>query len=180
MKATVKNPPAPRHQSVEPTRSSPIHKGGRPRKKADGKKTKRLSLHLTPGEAATFEAAYQQHKLSKPVSRNEFAKGQIFNPARSLKTSQKSEGILPVRNFTEEINQVLRLLNVLVVQLKAIGINYNQSVKRLNGMYLAKEVRAEITQQVDCLSQLTNLLTWSHEIQHKMDNLLANKEGNHS
>jgi hypothetical protein len=140
------------------------NKGGRPTKEEAFKKTNRIYLHLTDEEARSFHEAWQHQRLTKKISRNEFAKHRLFAWSINGESSRK----LRVED------QCIKLLNQFVIQLRAIGLNYNQSVKRLNNIYLSNEVRAEITQQRELLIDITKLIHWSDQ-QYKQADLFSEK-----
>ena len=149
-------------------------KGGRPIKDEALKKSNRLYLHLTEKEAQSFETAWQQQRLTKKISRNEFAKQCLFATAIVGSTLPKNTVGVEPKFLLDRLDQGIKLLNQFVTQLRAIGLNYNQSVKRLNNIYLSNEVRTEITQQRGLLIEIGKLTQWSDQ-QYKQAELLSDK-----
>ena len=149
-------------------------KGGRPTKEEAFKKTNRIYLHLTDEEARSFNEAWQHQRLTKKISRNEFAKHRLFAWAINGESSRKLSVEEEPKAIIDRLDQCIKLLNQFVIQLRAIGLNYNQSVKRLNNIYLSNEVRAEITKQRELLIDITKLIHWSDQ-QYKQADLFSEK-----
>lgn len=149
-------------------------KGGRPTKDEALKKTNRLYLHLTDEEARAFHESWQHKRLTKKISRNEFAKHRLFASAINGESSRNHRVEEEPTAIIDRLDQCIKLLNQFVIQLRAIGLNYNQSVKRLNNIYLSNEVRAEITQQRELLIDITKLIQWSDQ-QYKQADLFSEK-----
>ncbi|WP_461117527.1 plasmid mobilization protein [Spirosoma jeollabukense] len=167
MKPTPKKP-----ASTELRDQKKGNKGGRPTKEEALKKSNRLYLHLTEEEARSFDAAWQQHRLTRKISRNEFAKQRLFATSVFGNLLPKSKAGVDSKLLLDRLDQGIKLLNQFVIQLRTIGQNYNQSVKRLNNVYLSNEVRAEITQQRGLLLEIAKLIQWSDQ-QYKQADLLG-------
>lgn len=166
----------PKHPEPSGAKDEDVRQGrtGRPVKEAARLKSKRLYVHWTPDEAQVFETAYQRQNLIKPLSRNDYAIERILRPDSTGRSVGAKSVAGDIKNLLNAVVSLLNLLNILNKEIKAIGINYNQSVKRLNGLYLPKEVRAEINVQTSTWQQIKDQLPDFDAINKGLNEFLEN------
>lgn len=131
---------------------------GRPTKVDSLKATIVLKVYLTPTEAQRVNSLYQQQTTGKRTTKSEFAKNRIFTPllpqGRPTHASSK-----PDRGLLKLMSQIqLNKLDSLLTQLRPIGINLNQSTRRLHQYHLQAHVEKEAKLHGRLLEQIAELI----------------------
>lgn len=132
--------------------------GGRPTKEDSLKATIVLKVYLTPTEAQQVNNLYQQQTTGKRSTKSEFAKNRIFTPVltpgRPTHASSKRD-----RQVVKLMSQIqLNKLDSLLTQLRPIGINLNQSTRRLHQYHLQAHVEKEARLHGQLLKQIAVLI----------------------
>lgn len=132
--------------------------GGRPTKEDSLKATIVLKVYLTPTEAQQVNNLYQQQTTGKRSTKSEFAKNRIFTPlltpGRPTHASSKRD-----RQVIKLMSQIqLNKLDSLLTQLRPIGINLNQSTRRLHQYHLQAHIEKEARLHGRLLEQIAVLI----------------------
>lgn len=133
-------------------------KGGRLKKDSALKRTKGFPLRLTSTDWIKIETAYRERLRIKKVSRNTFITdcimsvidGKSLVPNASLATKD-----LPNAKF---YSTLIRYVNVNANQIRIMGVNLNQLIKRTHFLNLTAKSKREIEQQVLALLPRLNEL----------------------
>lgn len=142
MKTRVKADPA-----VSRTATASRNKGGRPTKDVRLVCSEKVTVYLTVDESERLKASHQLVKGPNRLSLNEFVKQQLFSKRI---TSRQAQTGLP--------GMELKKLNALVNELKRIGVNYNQSVKRLNQFHISVQLRDEFRKNAALAGEILILI----------------------
>lgn len=135
---------------VEQMITNKTNKGGRPRVDDALKKIKAgYSLHFTEEERLKIEKAYKEKLCIKKVSRNTFIIECTLSTIENRQTSVSRSSVINTSN-SGDYKLVLRRLSAFRNELKTIGVNLNQLVKRTHFLNLTASSKKEIEEQV-CL-----------------------------
>lgn len=132
------------------------------------KATKLTKTYLTPGESETFEGNYRLACLGRKMSRSQFIKERIllkedeeeqFGTGKETPVEQRQE----IRKSSKEEKKLLSIaqlnrLEELTKNLNRIGVNYNQSTRRLNQFDLPPDIFGEAVVNKELEKQIIQLV----------------------
>jgi hypothetical protein len=128
-------------------------RGGRPIKDAKLVCSEKLTLYLTPPEMIMLTGNHDNARRGVKLSLNEFAKQQLFSRRKVAVTA------------TSSLNQYqLKKLNELVSELRHIGVNYNQSVKRLNQYHFPEQLHGEFEKNARLAGEILTLIQQAKQL----------------
>lgn len=142
----MKTEGVPATKNEKPTVSR-ANKGGRRSKDASLVSSEKLTLYLTPSEMSQLTSSHEQARQGTKLSLNEFAKRRLLSPRKIQITS-------PV-GLTQ---YGLKKLSELVNELRHIGVNYNQSVKRINQYHFPEQLRSEFQKNAVLAGEILDLV----------------------
>ena len=139
-----------------------------PFKSAADKSSKLAKTYLTPGELETFEANYRAAYIKQKMSRSQFIKERILaNEDRGWLSDSGEKNPLDLSREAKRISkEEMRLLSTvqlnrldeLTKNLNRIGVNYNQSTRRLNQFELRPEILDESVKNKALEKQIVQLI----------------------
>lgn len=148
--------------AVRRTATARRNKGGRPTKDVQLVCSEKVTVYLTIGEIERLKVSHQLVKGTNRLSLNEFVKQRLFSKRM---TSQQSQTGLP--------GMELKKLNALVNELKRIGVNYNQSVKRLNQFHISVQLRDEFRKNAALAGEILILIEQTKKLYGQLEQSAA-------
>ena len=94
------------------------------------------------------------------LSLNEFAKQRLF--------SGRKPDVSPSTGLTQ---YQLKKLNELVNELRHIGVNYNQSVKRINQYHFPEQLHHEFEKNAALAAEILDLIRQAKQVYETLENL---------
>ena len=144
--------------AVSRTATTGRNKGGRPTKDVRLVCSEKVTIYLTIDDLGRLKASHQLVKETNRLSLNEFVKQQLFS---KRVTSRQSQTGLP--------SMELKKLNALVNELKRIGGNYNQSVKRLNQFHISGQLRDEFKKNAVLAGEILSLIEQTKKLYGQLE-----------
>ena len=150
------------------------------------KATKLTKTYLTPGESETFEGNYRLACLGRKMSRSQFIKERILlkeDEEQQFGTGEETpvERRQVIRKSSEEEKKLLSIaqlnrLEELTKNLNRIGINYNQSTRRLNQFDLPPDIFGEAAVNKELEKQIIQLVGKLEKLYKEMEQRFNQKE----
>ena len=144
--------------TVSRTATARRNRGGRPTKDVRLVCSEKVTVYLTIDELGRLKASHQLVKGTNRLSLNEFVRQQLF--AKRM-TSRQAQTGLP--------GMELKKLNALVTELKRIGVNYNQSVKRLNQFHISVQLRDEFKKNAALAGEILSLIEQTKKLYGQLE-----------
>ena len=150
------------------------------------KATKLTKTYLTPGESETFEGNYRLACLGRKMSRSQFIKERIlikeneeqqFGSGEEATVEQRQE----IRKSSKEEKKLLSIaqlnrLEELTKNLNRIGVNYNQSTRRLNQFDLPPDIFGEAVVNKELEKQIIQLVEQLENLYREIEQRFSEKE----
>lgn len=157
-----------------------------PFKSEADKATKLTKTYLTPGESETFEGNYRLACLGRKMSRSQFIKERIllkedeeqqFGTGEETPVEQRQE----MRKNSKEEKKLLSIaqlnrLEELTKNLNRIGVNYNQSTRRLNQFDLPPDIFGEAVVNKELEKQIIQLVGQLENLYKEIEQRFSEKE----
>lgn len=132
---------------------------GRPTKDASLISSEKLTLYLTPPEMSQLTSSHEQARQGTKLSLNEFAKQRLF--LRREREASASVGMA---------QHQLKKLSELVSELRHIGVNYNQSVKRINQYHFPEQLHKEFEKNAHLAREILILIEQTKQVYETLEN----------
>ena len=145
-------------------------RGGRHPKSKDELRINRIRSNATQDEYKRLQAYYTEQTLGKQISIGQFMIDCVLSSARRGRGGKRQTSSVVNRDALLS----LRLdLNQLKNELGPIASNYNQSVKRINSLFVAAELKKEVSQANQTVGELTPLLAQLHALLGRLNATLV-------
>lgn len=149
------------------------------------KATKLTKTYLTPGESETFEANYRLTCLGRKMSRSQFIKERILtkeNEGQQSGTAEEAtvEQRQEIRKSSKEEKKLLSIaqlnrLEELTKNLNRIGVNYNQSTRRLNQFDFPADIFGEAVVNKELEKQIIQLVEQLENLYREIEQRFSQK-----
>lgn len=149
-----KNPKSKRtlHAKEEETKPPKANKGGRPSVSPEQRIEKAKTINTSPDELKRINDIYRIKTAGTKTSFSRFAKEVLFALEQTGNGSSKRQATSDQLGIiTLELGQIKR-------ELRAIGSNYNQVVKRINSLFVSTDIKREAGQHNALINQIEPLL----------------------
>ena len=134
-------------------------KGGRPPKEAGLVSSEKLTLYLTPTEMKQLISSHQRAMQGAKLSMNEFIKKRLFTRQKVVKPASRSLTDYQLKKLCE-----------LVSELRHIGVNYNQSVKRINQYHFPDQLHREFQENAVLANEILELIRKTKNVYETLEN----------
>ena len=151
-------------QDKEEAQPQKANKGGRPSVDPQQRIEKGKTINASPDELKRINDIYRMKTAGTKTSFSSFAKEVLFSlEGNTISPNKRQATSDQLGIITLELGQIKR-------ELRAMGSNYNQVVKRINSLFVSAEIKREAQLHNQLFRQIEPLLQQVDQLIERIEN----------